>query len=189
MLCPDHPWLQDKQVPVIIGVGALAYVKDFNTLIRAFAKVRNDRPCKLIILGKGTLRDELLELAATLNIKDDVSLPGFVHKPYAYMAHSDVFALTSRWEGLGFVLIEALAVGTPAVATDCQSGPREILQDGKYGRLVPVGDDAALAEAIGYTLDKPMPKDFLQQAARPYEISLSTTAYLKAMGLEPWWNQ
>ena len=187
--CPDHPWLQDKQVPVIIGVGALAYVKDFNTLIRAFAKVRNDRPCKLIILGKGTLRDELLELAATLNIKDDVSLPGFVHKPYAYMAHSDVFALTSRWEGLGFVLIEALAVGTPAVATDCQSGPREILQDGKYGRLVPVGDDAALAEAIGYTLDKPMPKDFLQQAARPYEISLSTTAYLKAMGLEPWWNQ
>jgi glycosyltransferase involved in cell wall biosynthesis len=186
--CPDHPWFQDKRAPVIMGVGALAYVKDFHTLIRAFAKVHNNRPCKLIILGKGNLRDDLLNLAASLGVKDDVDLPGFIHKPYAYMAHADVFALTSRWEGLGFVLIECLAVGTPAVATDCQSGPREILQDGKYGILVPVGNDVALAEAIINTLEHPLPREFLQQAAQPYEIGVSTSAYLKAMGLEPRWD-
>lgn len=187
--CPDHPWLQNKKTPVILGVGSLTFVKDFQTLIKAFAKVRRDRPCKLIILGKGKQRNMLLDLAEELGVKDDVSLPGFIHKPYAYMAHSSVFALTSRWEGLGFVLIEALAVGTPSVATNCQSGPREILHEGKYGRLVPVRDTDALAEAINQTLDNPLPKEFLQQAARPYEIGVSTTAYLRAMGLDPKWNQ
>ena len=164
-------------------------MKDFQTLVRAFAKVRNNRPCKLIILGKGKLHDRLLALAEELGIKDDVSLPGFIHKPYGYMAHSSLFALTSRWEGLGFVLIEALAVGTPVVSTDCRSGPREILQNGKYGSLVPVGDVDALAKAIINTLDHPLPREILQQAARPYEIGVSTTAYLKAMGLDPEWDQ
>jgi len=187
--CPDHPWLQDRKIPVILGVGALTHVKDFHTLIRAFAKVRSNRPCKLIILGKGKQRDILFGLAEELGVKNDVSLPGFIPKPYGYMAHSSLFALTSRWEGLGFVLIEALAVGTPVVATDCRSGPREILQDGKYGRLVPVGNVDALAEAMNNTLDNPLPKEFLQQAARPYEIGVSTTAYLGAMGLDPWWDQ
>ena len=187
--CPDHPWLQDRKTPVILGTGALTFVKDFQTLVRAFAKVRNNRPCKLIILGKGKLHDRLLALAEELGIKDDVSLPGFIHKPYGYMAHSSLFALTSRWEGLGFVLIEALAVGTPVVSTDCRSGPREILQNGKYGSLVPVGDVDALAKAIINTLDHPLPREILQQAARPYEIGVSTTAYLKAMGLDPEWDQ
>ncbi len=184
--CPDHPWLQDKQSPVILGVGALSYVKDFQSLIRAFAEVHSTRPCRLIILGKGKLRDELLRLASRLGVHEDVSLPGFIHKPYAYMAHASLFALTSRWEGLGFVLIEALAVGTPVVATDCQSGPREILQEGKYGPLVPVGNVNALADAINNTLDNPPAKEFLQQAARSYEIGVSATAYLKIMGLAPY---
>jgi len=187
--CPDHPWLQDKKVPVVLGAGALTYVKDFQTLIRAFAQVRADRACKLIILGKGKLRDTLLNLAAELGVKNDISLPGFIPKPYGYMAHSSLFVLSSRWEGLGFVLIEALATGTPVVSTDCQSGPREILQDGKYGRLVPVGNIDALAEAINKTLDNPLPKEFLQQAARPYEIGISTTEYLRAMGLDSKWDQ
>jgi glycosyltransferase involved in cell wall biosynthesis len=187
--CPDHPWLRDKQVPVILGVGALTFVKDFETLIKAFAKVRSNRACKLIILGKGKLRDRLLALAGELGIQDDISLPGFIHKPYDYMAHSSLFALTSRWEGLGFVLIEALAVGTPVVSTDCRSGPREILQNGKYGDLVPVGNVDALSKAMSKTLDNPLAKEFLQQAAGPYEIGVSTTAYLRAMGLDPEWKQ
>jgi glycosyltransferase involved in cell wall biosynthesis len=99
------------------------------------------------------------------------------------MAHADLFAFTSRWEGLGFVIIEALAVGTPVVATDCPSGPSEILQHGQIGPLVPVGDHAALAQAMMQTLDAPAPKRTLQAAARPYEIEASTDAYLDAMRL------
>jgi len=116
-------------------------------------------------------------------VEQDVALPGFVPRPYAYMAHAALFAFTSRWEGLGFVIIEALAVGTPVVATDCPSGPREILADGRYGTLVPVGDDAALAEAIAATLAAPLPGEALKRAALPYEIEASTDAYLEAMGL------
>ncbi len=101
-----------------------------------------------MILGQGRARERLLALAAELGVAEDVALPGFVPEPYAFMAHADLFAFTSRWEGLGFVIIEALAVGTPVVATDCPSGPREILQDGRIGPLVPVGDAAALAAAM-----------------------------------------
>jgi glycosyltransferase involved in cell wall biosynthesis len=99
------------------------------------------------------------------------------------MAHADCFAFSSRWEGLGFVLIEALAVGTPVVSTDCPSGPREILQDGRYGRLVPVDDAAAFADALAVTLDHPLPPETLREAARPYGIEVATDAYLDAMGL------
>jgi glycosyltransferase involved in cell wall biosynthesis len=136
-----------------------------------------------MILGQGRARERLLALAAELGVAGDVDLPGFVPEPYAYMAHADLFAFTSRWEGLGFVIIEALAVGTPVAATDCPSGPREILQDGQIGPLVPVGDDAALAQAIMQTLDAPPPRGKLQAAARPYEIEASTDAYLEAMRL------
>jgi glycosyltransferase involved in cell wall biosynthesis len=116
---------------------------------------------------------------------NDVALPGFVPEPYAYMAHADLFAFTSRWEGLGFVPIEALAVGTPVVSTDCPSGPREVLADGRYGPLVPVDDAAALARALIATLDHPLPAEYLREAARPYAIEASTDAYLNAMGLPP----
>lgn len=180
---PDHPWFADGAPPVILGVGELGRRKDFPTLIRAFAEVRKRHCCRLVILGRGRDREALLTLAAELDVAEDFSLPGFDPDPYRYMAHAAVFAFTSLWEGLGFVIIEALAVGTPVVATDCPSGPREILQDGKYGQLVPVGDTAAAAEAIERSLSQRPPRDFLQQAARPYEIENSTTAYLKAMGL------
>jgi glycosyltransferase involved in cell wall biosynthesis len=99
------------------------------------------------------------------------------------MAYSALFAFTSLWEGLGFVIIESLAVGTPVVSVDCPSGPSEILQGGKYGRLVPVGDDLAMSQAILETLNKPLPRDLLQEAARPYSVSAATTAYLDAFGL------
>lgn len=180
---PDHPWLGDPEMPLILSVGELCGRKGFDTLIQAFARVRARRPCRLMILGRGGARERLLTLAAGLGVGADVALPGFVPDPYAYMAHADLFAFSSRWEGLGFVLIEALAVGTPVVSTDCPSGPREVLDGGRYGPLVPVGDDSALAAAITATLDAPLPAETLREAARPYEIEAATDAYLDAMSL------
>lgn len=180
---PDHPWIGDPVMPLILGVGELSNRKDFDTLLRAFARVRARRPCRLMILGRGGARERLLALAASLGVADDVDLPGFVPNPYVFMAHADLFAFTSRWEGLGFVLIESLAVGTPVVATDCPSGPAEILHDGRYGPLVPVGDDAALAQAILATLENPLPPETLREAARPYAIEAATDAYLTVLGL------
>jgi glycosyltransferase involved in cell wall biosynthesis len=183
---PDHPWLGRSDVPLILGAGELCGRKDFETLLRAFARVRAQCPCRLMILGQGRARERLLALASELGVAEDVALPGFVAEPYTFMAHADLFAFTSRWEGLGFVIIEALAVGTPVVSTDCPSGPREILQDGRIGPLVPVGDAVALAAAMLQTLDAPPPEALLRDAARPYEIEASTDAYLDAMRLPRW---
>ncbi|QIK36702.1 glycosyltransferase [Caldichromatium japonicum] len=180
---PDHPWFAPGEPPVILGLGELCARKDFATLIRAFARVRAQRPCRLMILGRGRQRERLLMLTAELGMSRDVEFPGFVPGPYAYLDHARLFVLSSRWEGLPFALVEALAVGTPAVATDCPSGPREVLEGGRYGRLVPVGDDCALAEAIDATLDAPLPRAVLQQTARRFEIESATSAYLEAMGL------
>jgi len=180
---PDHPWFGQADSPLILGAGALCARKDFETLLRAFARVRTRQPCRLMILGRGGYRERLLSLAAELGVAKDFSLPGFFPEPYPYIAHADLFALTSRWEGLGFVLVEALALGTPVVATDCPSGPHEILEGGLYGTLVPVGDDATLAEAISAVLTDPLPRERLRQAARRYEIEASADAYLRAMDL------
>jgi len=180
---PDHPWFAPGEPPVIVGVGELSPRKDFETLIRAFARLRAGRNCRLVIVGKGRQLDALRALASTLGVAADVDFPGFRSDVYAFVAHAAAFAMTSRWEGLGFVLIEALACGTPCAATRCPSGPREILQDGRYGPLVPIGDDAALAAALAQLLERPLPRETLQQAARPYEIEASTDAYLRAFAL------
>jgi glycosyltransferase involved in cell wall biosynthesis len=136
-----------------------------------------------MIIGRGKERENLLQLAQALGVAEDVALLGFIEQPYAYIAHASVLAFTSLWEGLGFVPIEALALGTPVVATDCPSGPREILQDGRYGALITTGDAAALATALAQTLDNPLPDQILREAARPYAISAATDAYLRAMNL------
>ncbi|MGQ9659179.1 MAG: glycosyltransferase [Thermochromatium sp.] len=183
---PDHPWYAPEQPPLILSVGELCGRKDFATLLRAFARLRARRPARLMILGEGRHRERLLALAKSLGVEDDFALPGFVPQPYAYMAHAALFAFSSRWEGLPFAVVEALAVGTPVVSTDCPSGPREILDGGRYGPLVPVGDDVALAEAMRTTLADPLPRAMLQQAARRFEIETATSAYLDAMGLPAW---
>lgn len=180
---PDHPWFGDGGPPIVMGLGELSQRKDFATLIRAFARVRLEFPCRLMILGRGRERERLLALAAELGVGEAVALPGFVESPYGWLAQAAVFAFTSRWEGLGFALIEALALGIPAVSTDCPSGPREILDHGRYGPLVPVGDAEALAAALLQTLRQPLPKAELQQAAWPYEIERATSAYAEALGL------
>lgn len=161
----EHPWFQDGEPPVVLGVGRLTKQKDFPTLIRAFALVRRQRLVRLMILGEGEERSMLEALVRELGIEQDVALPGFVQNPYPYMKKAAVFVLSSRWEGLPTVLVEALALGTPVVATDCPSGPREILQNGRWGYLAAVGDTTSLAESILCTMDDPrrVPERRLEQ--------------------------
>ena len=144
----SHPWLSNGSTPVIVGMGRLTRQKDFETLIRAFAKVRKLIPSKLIILGEGEDRPLLEKLLGDLAIHEHVDLHGFAANPYPILARASLFVLSSRWEGLPWVLIEALACGTKVVSTDCPSGPREILADGAFGQLCPVGDVAAMASAM-----------------------------------------
>ena len=182
---PAHPWFQPGEPPVIVSVGELSSDKDHLTLLRAFAHVRTHLPCRLLILGSGKQRDNLLMTASELGVAEDFALPGFDPNPYPYMSHAAVFGFSSRREGLGFVLIEALAAGTPVVSTDCPSGPREILHNEKYGKLVSMGDVKAMASALLETLASPRPaRDFVREAAWPYEVERATTAYLRAMGME-----
>ncbi len=151
----DHPWFAPGEPPVILSIGRLTEQKDFPLLIRAFAGVHAVRPARLIILGEGPDREALTALVNRLGMDKDVSLPGFVPNPYPYLVGAAVFVLSSQWEGLPTVLAEALYCGTRLVATDCKSGPREILAGGKYGKLVPVGDEKELAETIRSALDSP----------------------------------
>lgn len=180
----DHPWFISPDVPVLIGVGKLEAQKDFPNLIRAFAKVRQVRPARLVILGWGPDRPELEALIQELGVQDDIDLLGYVQNPYAYMARSSVFALSSAWEGLPTVLIEAMALGIPVVSTNCESGPSEILADGKYGYLTPVGDSNALAEAILQVLvgnPKPVSTVWLDQ----FRLEVATDRYLQVLGIQP----
>lgn len=169
----SHPWFRPGQPPVVLGVGRLTAQKDFATLVRAFPIVRQRRPVRLMILGEGEERSRLELLTRELGVEEDVSLPGFVDNPYKYMSHAAVFVLSSRWEGLPTVLIEALGVGTPVVATDCPSGPAEILEDGKWGTLVPPGCPEALAAAAESSLERePGEGERARRIARAREFSL-----------------
>jgi glycosyltransferase involved in cell wall biosynthesis len=175
---PDHPWFEPGQPPVILGAGRFTGQKDFPTLIRAFAEVRRQLPARLIILGEGDGRGSLETLIGELGLTDDVALPGFRENAMAYMARSALFVLSSAWEGLPTVLIEALAAGARVVSTDCPSGPREILQDGRLGSLVPVGDPPALAAAILATLKSP-PGRVPEEALEPFTLDAAVDNYLR----------
>ncbi len=167
----DHPWFSSKNGPVIIGVGRLAKEKGFDQLIQAFKMVSTKKEsAKLVILGEGDERSELEKLADSLNVREQLWMPGFVSNPLKYMAQASVFVLPSLGlEGLPTVLIEAMASGSPIVASDCPSGPREILKEGKYGQLVPVGEPSSLAEGIEKALDgevQPAPRSALDRFRR-----------------------
>ena len=173
----EHPWFAPGEPPVILGVGRLVKQKDFSTLIKAFAQVQAIKPSRLVILGTGREEKSLQSLITELNLTDKVALLGFVDNPSAYMAQAAVFVFSSLWEGFGNVLVEAMATGTSVISTDCESGPAEILDNGKYGHLVPVGDTNAIADAIievfsGNT--KSLNSDWLEQ----FKLETVTKKYM-----------
>ena len=177
---PEHEWFADGAPPVVIGVGRLTRQKRFDLLIRAFARVRERCEARLMILGEGEERNRLQTLIRELGLEQHAVLVGFVKNPFAFLARARVFVLCSDWEGLPGALIQALACGTPVVATDCDSGPREILQDGRFGRLVRVGDVGELSDAIHGGLTQPrLPP--LAEGVVPYTEARSVDAYLRIL--------
>jgi glycosyltransferase involved in cell wall biosynthesis len=167
--------------PIIMGIGSLNRQKNFGVLVEAFARVRRQRPCRLVILGEGGARARLLERVRELGLEGDVWMPGYMHNPFKYLARASVFVLTSRWEGLGNVLIEALALGVPVVAADCPYGPREILENGRWGRLVPVDDVEATADAIIAVLEKPDPPP--PESWQRFRMEVVMPQYLEVLGI------
>jgi len=178
-------WFAADAPPVILGAGSLEPRKDFPTLLRAFARVREAAHCRLMILGEGRERHRLQTLAGELGIGDDFRMPGHAQNPYRFMSRAAVFVLCSRREGSGAVLVEALACGTPAISTDCPVGPAEILQGGRVGPLVPVGDPESLARAISATLYRRPEAEGLRAAAEPFRAERAAARYLAALGLQP----
>jgi len=180
----EHPWLQDEQIPIILGVGRLTKQKNFSTLIQAFAIVRRHTPVRLMILGEGENRSALESTIKQLNINSDVLLMGFVDNPYQYMSKASVLVMSSLWEGFGNVLVEAMAAGTPVLSTNCPSGPAEILVDGKYGKLVPIGDVKEMAKNIEVTLKNPPNKEKLKQRAETFSLDNAIKIYLEILNLK-----
>ena len=176
-----HQWFRHHGDQVILAVGRLAYQKDHATLMRAFAEVAARRPVRLVILGMGREHDNLLNLAEHLGVSDRFDLPGFDVNPFRYMSRAAVLVLSSRFEGFPNVLAQAMACGTPVVSTDCRSGPSEILEGGKWGHLVPVGDWRAMARAIEDTLDDPLPAEDLKARASVYSVEAAVDRYIELL--------
>jgi glycosyltransferase involved in cell wall biosynthesis len=182
----DHPWFSLGQPPVVLAAGRLSEQKDFATLLRAFAVLRGRRPARLVVLG-GTPDPRrtaariagLADLARSLNVAEDVALPGAEPNPFRFMARAAVFALSSAWEGFGNVLVEAMACGCPVVSTDCPSGPAEILDRGRFGPLVHVGDSTGMAAAIERMIDMPTPKEVLTRRAAEFSLERAADGYLR----------
>jgi glycosyltransferase involved in cell wall biosynthesis len=175
---PPHPWFADHDVPVIVAVGRMVEQKDFATLIRAFARVRQRTAARLLILGEGPLRNQLETLVSELGIRDDVAMPGFVQNPLSYMKAASLLVMSSQFEGFGNVLVEALACGTPVVSTDCPHGPAEILERGKFGELVACGDSEAMANAVCRALSGRRDQDSLRERGLSFSVETCAQSYL-----------
>ena len=180
-----HPWFDDPAAPVVLSVGRLHPQKDQATLLRAFARVARSRAARLVVLGEGPERARLAELSRELKVSQQVQFPGDVRPAFPWMARASVFVLSSAWEGLSMVLLEAMACGTPVVATDCPHGPGEILEGGKWGRLAPPGDWRALADAILATLDDPVAPELLIARASRWDAESGVDAYWEALNAAP----
>lgn len=177
----DHPWFVPGAPPVVLGAGRLEPQKDFATLIEAFARVRAQRPARLLILGEGQERAALEALARRLGVQDDVQLPGFRSDIFAHLARAHTFALSSRFEGLPGVLVQALSAGCAVIATDAPGGSAEILRGGALGALVPVGDVPALASALRGALDGPRPGPPPAEALDRFREPVATAQYARAL--------
>jgi len=169
----DHPFFSASGPPVVLSAGRLSPPKDFVTLLKAFSLLRRDRHLHLVILGEGRDRPALEALVRQYGLQEVVSMPGFVGNPFAYMRRASVFVLSSASEGLPGVLVQAMACGCPVVSSDCPSGPREVLDGGRLGPLVPVGDAEAMAQAIAAALDAPQASELLRARAAEYSVERS----------------
>jgi glycosyltransferase involved in cell wall biosynthesis len=177
--CAQETPAGPSNVPLVLGVGRLAPEKRFDDLVQAFAKLREQLPCRLEILGEGPERARLEALGDRLGLAGSISLPGFTRDPYSAMRQAAVLVVTSDREGFGNVIVEAMALGTPVVSTDCPFGPREILDHGRWGRLVPVGDREALAAALIESLRSPPPApETLKARAEMFDKHHAIEAYL-----------
>jgi glycosyltransferase involved in cell wall biosynthesis len=165
----------------IINVGSFKDQKNQLLLIRSFARAFRGTAVKLMILGEGPFRPALEALRAELGVEDQILLPGFTTDPWPYYASADLFALSSDYEGYPLVLIEALRAGVPIVSTDCESGPREILDGGRYGTLVPVGDEEAFAHAMAAALERPVDREALRARAEALSGQGPSDRYLELM--------
>jgi glycosyltransferase involved in cell wall biosynthesis len=181
----EHPWLKESTIPVILAAGRLSKQKNFQLLIRSFARLQADTPARLIILGEGEERDHLSKLVMDLSLTDVVDLPGYVKNPYAFMKRANLFVLSSLWEGFPSVLVEAMACGTNVVSTNCPSGPSEILEGGRLGQLVPVNNEMALTEAIHFSLSHRVPSSELIDAADQYSITRALDQYTAIFKVDP----
>ena len=177
----DHPWFQDGEVPVVLAAGRLHPIKDHATLVRAFALVARARSARLVIIGEGAERDRLSAFARELGISGEVSFPGFQRNPFAWMVRARVFVMSSLFEGAPNVLVQAMACGTSVVSTDCPGGTREILGDGAWGALTPVGDHRALAAAISDAMDNPTPPGKLIERANDFSAAASINGYQRVI--------
>lgn len=176
-----HPWFLDRKIPVLLSVGRFASEKNQSLLLEAFALLRRERNVLLVMFGDGPERSKLEELRHHLGLDDIVDMPGFTSVPLPHMAAADVLVLSSIYEGLAMVLVEALACGTNVVAVDCPNGPREILDNGKYGYLVPPQNPEALAVGILNALDNPLPASFLRERAEHFSGAQAKKAYTKLL--------
>lgn len=179
----EHEWLNQKDRPVLVAAGTLTTRKGFADLIRAMKELSRSRSARLIILGEGPLRAELETLIVELGLSNVVKLQGYVENPLKYFSRADIFVLSSYAEGLPNVLVEAMMCGCTPVSTDCPTGPREVIQDGKFGYLVPMRDPAAMAAGIEEALDNPIPKDRLAEAVRPFDEETVIERHFELLGL------
>ncbi len=179
-----HPWFTDNKRSIILSVSRLEKTKNLPLLIGAFEQVRRQMPCRLMLIGDGTQCAAIEARTQTYRFSKDIALTGHQINPYNYMKNASLFALSSSREGFGNSLVEAMAVGTPVVSTDCPHGPREILDNGRYGPLVPVDDPEALAQGMLHALHSPLPATVLQQAAERFRDLVITRKYLLTFGLE-----
>jgi glycosyltransferase involved in cell wall biosynthesis len=178
-----HPWLVNDEVPVLVGAGRLAPWKGFDVAIKALAILVRGRNVRMIILGDGPERQRLQQLIESLKLEKYVHLQGYVKNPFAYYVHANVFVHAARVESLGNVLVEAMMCGCTPVAADCPTGPREILQGGKYGYLVPMDDPSALAQAIDHAIDNPIRPQLLKEGVAPFEQSRIINRHFQLLGL------
>ncbi len=163
----------------ILSVGSLKPEKDHMMLIEAFSLIPDSMNAKLIILGDGPLKSDLREFITKKGLNNKITLAGFQHNPYPWYNGADVFVLSSKWEGFGNVIVEALECGTPVVSTNCPCGPAEILNNGAYGKLVSMGNPAKLTKAIIESLEETHNSDVLMDRAKKFSLEEISKQYLK----------